>query len=207
MVPGGLPREGEGCERRVDRHRLELEAVSTVQVGEFVGVVPLQRTGPRADLLVHQAEDRCRGMQCEVPTQRRQVYPGAQQQRGGMDRAAGDHRRPRPHPQGVWPDARFDADRVAAFQDHPPDLAVHDDPRPAVGCVLEVRDKSRLLGAAAAAEAAVAALVVLRAAPRVARQEAVVPFEAIEAADQYLVAPAGPALVGVHVDAPRHGVE
>src|SRR2546422_7837848 len=67
MVLGGLPREGECCERRVDRHRLELEAVSAIQVGEFVGVVPLQRTRPGADLLVHQSEDRRRGMQCEVP--------------------------------------------------------------------------------------------------------------------------------------------
>src|SRR4029077_12815731 len=90
---------------------------------------------------------------------------------------------------------------------HPPHVRMRYDARAAVVRILQIGEQRGLLGAAAAAIAAVAAGVVLGATLYVARQQAVVPAAALQAANQNRVAGAGAGGVGRDVDALRHGVE
>ena len=189
------------------RRRLEFEAEPLVQVGELIGVVCLHGAGPRAHRLVHHAEHPRRRVQGEESTQRRQGDPGAQQQGGRVDRAARDDHYARTHRECMRAHARRDAHRGAVFDEHAPHVAAHDDARAAVRGVLQIGDERRLLGRVAAAHAAVAAAVVLRAAPNVAGQQAVVPLQALEPADQALIAAARLRVVGVDADPRGDGVE
>jgi len=57
----------------------ELEAKPPVQIGELIRVMCLDRSRPRPHLLIHVSQHRRRGMQREMPAERREGNTGAQQ--------------------------------------------------------------------------------------------------------------------------------
>src|SRR6266498_6129246 len=103
--------------------------------------------------------------------------------------------------------ARLDTGRHAALEGDATHVAVHHDARAARRRILQVRNQGRLLGAAAAPEAAVAARIVLRAAAHVTRQQPVMPTELLETANQHAVAAGGCGVIGVDAEPLRDGIE
>src|SRR5258706_15378357 len=92
------------------------------------------------------------------------------------------------------------ASRLSIRDRDTPHVAIHDDARALSHGVGQERDERRLFGAGAAAVAAVTARIVLRATADVARQQAVVPLQPLESADQDTVASAGRGVVGVDAE-------
>ena len=98
-------------------------------------------------------------------------------------------------------------DGTTALQHDAAGLCLDDDAGAAVERVLEVRDERGSFRTAPTPHAAVAALVVLRAAAHVARQQVVMPPQPLEPADQGAVATARRGVSGVDLDAAGHRIE
>jgi hypothetical protein len=100
-------------------------------------------------------------MQSEVPAERRQCDTGAEQECGGMDRAARDNHRRCADGDAMRSMYRLDSRGHTAFDHYPPDLAVHDHPRAVLGGVRQIGDEGRLLGRPTTTKPAVAARIIL----------------------------------------------
>src|SRR5215813_8073653 len=98
--------------------------------------------------------------------------PGCHHDRLGADR------------ERVIPDVSKGARRHTAVDRHAPYVAVHDDARAPRGGILQIGEQGGLLGPPPATHAAVATGIILRTAPHIPWQQAVVPAELREAADQ-----------------------
>src|ERR1043166_1814991 len=106
-----------------------------------------------------------------------------------MNRPGSDHDGFGADRERVLPRACCDSRGAATLEGHSSHLTIDDDARAARGRILQIRDQRRLLRAAPAAHPAVAARVVLRAASHIARQQAVMPAELLDPANQDLVPP------------------
>ena len=124
-----------------------------------------------------------------------------------MDRARRHDHRTRAHRYGVLADASLDAGGGSTRDRQAPHIAVRHDARAARGGILEICDQCRLLRAAPASHPAVAARIVLRAAPHVTRQQSMMPPQSLQAPDEHLVAPRRSGVVGVDADAQGDGIE
>src|SRR6185503_16765773 len=89
--------------------------------------------------------------------------------------------------QDMCSDTRDHPDRAAMLQQHGAHVALNHNARTPRGGILQVRDERRLLGAAPTAKTAIAARIVLRAAPHVPWQQTVMPSQLLEAANQNAV--------------------
>src|SRR5437899_13050039 len=101
-----------------------------------------------------------------------------------MNRTGRDHDGGGTDRERVLARACYDSRGAATLDGHSSHLTVDDDTRAARGRILQIRDQRRLLRATPAAHPAVAARVVLRARSHIARQQAVMPPELVEPANQ-----------------------
>ena len=177
MSRGSLPRQRRSQQRRVQRDRLELDAVAAVEEAELVRVERLQRPLPRPDLLLEDAEDRSRRVQPKPAADVRVRQAGAEQQAPASRsrRAAATTARA-----ADLNRAGVDACRSTVLDEHAPRLRADHDPRSCAGGVLEPRPQRRLLRPERAAVAARAADDALLAADDVARHRLDVPAERLE---------------------------
>ena len=156
--------ERRGRGRRAGRvlGRLDQESVPVPEVRELVDEAGMRGAPPGALVLEVAAGGGGAGVQTQVLPDRRAADAGAEQQRGGLERAAGDHDAWRAH--GHAPAAP--GDRVAVERLHPgraPTLdddalgeAAHDQLGAVRDCVGQVGLGGRLLGTSLVAEADVA---------------------------------------------------
>ncbi len=207
MSRRGFPGCRQRLQRGMYRRRLKLESIARVQIGEFVGVMGLDGTGPRTHVLVHVREYRRRRMERQIVAERGKAHAGPQQQGRRMHGAGGHDDGLRPNVDGVPANACLDATRGAAIDQNSMHVATHHDACTLRGGILQVGDQRRLLRAAAASHATVATRIILRAVANVARQEAVVPPQLLEAANQYLVPPRWFRMIGVDAEPASDRVE
>ncbi len=66
VLGSGFPRCSQRLERRVHGHRLELESVAIVEIGELIGIMRLHRARPRPHPFIHVGQHRRRRMQREM---------------------------------------------------------------------------------------------------------------------------------------------